>query len=415
MHAVLFCVVMTDVDKIRKKYEVLTLVMDERMTRLWAAAEAEALGWGGVAAVTKATGILGKRIAAGKRDLKELRENSPTESPREQRVRREGGGRKRLEERDPELVGALNTLIDPETRGDPQSPLRWTTKSTRKLAKELTAQGHAVGASKVCQLLNEMGYSLQGTKKTREGKQHPDRDAQFKYINRRVKQFQRNKEPVISVDTKKKELLGDFKNGGVEWQPEGSPVRVRVHDFIDRELGKAIPYGVYDVLRNEGWVNVGVNHDTAKFAVESIRRWWRQMGRRAYPDATELLITADAGGSNGPRIRLWKTELQKLADETGLTLHVCHYPPGTSKWNKIEHRMFCHITQNWRGRPLESIETVINLIGSTTTTTGLRVRAGLDDNEYEKGVKVTDEELAVVNLRPGRARPAWNYRIDVRQ
>jgi hypothetical protein len=403
---------MTDVDKIRLKYELLAPVMDERMTRLWAAAEAEALGWGGGAAVTNATGILGKRIAAGKRDLEELKNNPPTEPPREQRVRREGGGRKRLEDRNPELVEALNDLIDPVTRGDPMSPLRWTTKSTRKLAKELTSQGHDVSASKVCQLLHEMGYSLQGTNKTTEGTEHPDRDAQFEYINRRVKEFHRQGEPVVSVDTKKKELLGDFKNGGKEWQPQGKPVPVRVHDFIDPELGKAVPYGVYDLSRNEGWVNVGINHDTAEFAVESIRRWWRRMGKRAYPDATQLLITADAGGSNGPRVRLWKTELQKLADDTGLTLRVCHYPPGTSKWNKIEHRMFCHITQNWRGRPLETVEAVINLIGSTTTATGLRVRAALDDNEYEKGVKVTDEELAAVNLRPARARPTWNYAIE---
>jgi hypothetical protein len=403
---------MTDVDKIRRKYEQLAPVMDERMTRLWAAAEAEAIGWGGGAAVTKATGILGKRIAAGKRDLDELRENPPTEPPREQRVRREGAGRKRLEERDPELIERLNDLIDPVTRGDPESPLRWTTKSTRKLAKELTARGHKVGASKVCELLNDMGYSLQGTKKTTEGTQHPDRDAQFKYISRRVKASHRNGEPVISVDTKKKELVGDFTNDGAEWQPKGSPIPVRVHDFIDRELGKAVPYGVYDLSRNEGWVNVGITADTAEFAVESIRRWWRRMGKRVYPEATQLLITADAGGSNGPRLRLWKTELQQFADETGLILRVCHYPPGTSKWNKIEHRMFSHITQNWRGRPLESVETIINLIGSTTTTTGLRIRAALDKNEYVKGTKVSDEELAAVNLRPAHARPTWNYSIE---
>jgi transposase len=403
---------MIEVEKIRRKYEQLAPVMDERMTRLWAAAEAEALGWGGGAAVTRATGILGKRISAGRRDLAELRENPPKDLAREQRVRREGGGRKRLEESDPKLLETLNDLLEPVTRGDPESPLRWTTKSTRKLAKELTAKGHQVGASKVCHLLKEMGYSLQATRKTTEGRQHPDRDAQFKSINRNVKEFHRNGQPVISVDTKKKELVGDFKNEGREWHPKGEPVPVRVHDFVDRELGKAIPYGVYDVSRNEGWVNVGINHDTAEFAVESIHRWWRKMGREVYPDATELLITADGGGSNGSRVRLWKTELQRLASATGLTLRVCHYPPGTSKWNKIEHRMFCHITQNWRGRPLESVETVINLIGSTTTAKGLRIRAGLDDNEYVKGVKVSDEELAAVNLRPGRARPTWNYSID---
>ena len=382
------------------------------MTRLWAAAEAEGLGWGGGLAVTKATGILGKRITAGRQDLKALQENPPTDAPHKQRVRREGAGRKRLEDRNPELVVALTELIDPVTRGDPESALRWTTKSTRKLAKELATGGHSVSASKVCQLLHAMGYSLQGTRKTTEGAQHPDRDAQFKYIARRAKEFHRDGQPVISVDTKKKELIGDFANKGSEWQVKGDPVPVRVHDFIDRELGKAVPYGVYDLWRNEGWVNVGINHDTAEFAVESIRRWWDRMGKQAYPEASELMITADAGGSNGARVRLWKTELQKLANDTGLKILVCHYPPGTSKWNKIEHRMFCHITQNWRGRPLESVETVVNLIGATTTEAGLTIRADVDENEYAKGVKVSDEELAAVELQPGRARPGWNYRIS---
>lgn len=405
---------MTEVDRIRKKFEALSPVMDERMTRLWAAAEADALGWGGVAAVCEATGIRSKRIAAGKRDLAELRDNPPDAAPRSQRIRREGAGRKRATERDPKLKDALDALIDPATRGDPENPLRWTSKSTRRLAEELTAQGHPITSKTVAVILKEMGYSLQGLSKTREGTQHPDRDAQFKYINRRTKEFQASDEPVISVDTKKKELIGDFKNGGVEWQSKGEPERVRVHDFIDRELGKAIPYGVYDVQRNEGWVNVGVTHDTAEFAVESIRRWWRRMGKRAYPNATRLLVTADSGGSNSSRTRLWKTSLQELADETGLSIHVCHYPPGTSKWNKIEHRMFCHITQNWRGRPLESVATVVNLIASTTTTTGLRIRAALDNNEYEKGLKIGDDELAAVDLRPARARPTWNYRIEPR-
>lgn len=403
---------MSDVNSIRKKFEALAPVMDERMTRLWAAAEAEVLGWGGVAAVTKATGIRSKRIAAGRRDLAELRESPPDTAARSQRVRREGAGRKRATERDPKLKDALDALIDPVTRGDPESPLRWTSKSTRKLAKELTTQGHPITSKTVAVILKEMGYSLQGLSKTREGTQHPDRDAQFKYINRRTKEFQANDEPVISVDTKKKELIGDFKNGGVEWQPKGAPERVRVHDFIDKELGKAIPYGVYDVERNEGWVNVGVTHDTAEFAVESIRRWWREMGKLVYPNATRLLVTADSGGSNSSRTRLWKTSLQELANETGLSIHVAHYPPGTSKWNKIEHRMFCHITQNWRGRPLETVATVVNLIASTTTTAGLRIRAALDNNEYEKGLKISDDELAAVNLRPGRARPQWNYRIE---
>ena len=394
------------------KYERLAPVMDERLTRLWAAAEALAIGHGGVAAVTQATGILAKRIIAGKRDLEALKKDPPKEPPRGQRVRRPGGGRKRLEEHAPELRQSLEALVDPVTRGDPSSPLRWTTKSTVKLAEELRSQGYSISPNKVRYMLKELGYSLQGTRKTREGTRHPNRNAQFEHINRKVKRFQTNGLPVISVDTKKKELIGDFKNGGREWQPKGEPVSVRVHDFIDKELGKVVPYGVYDVFRDEGWVNVGISHDTAEFSVESIRRWWKQMGRHAYSDATDLLITADSGGSNGARTRLWKTELQQLADETGLRLHVCHYPPGTSKWNKIEHRMFCHITQNWRGRPLESVETVINLIGSTTTSTGLRVRAGLDTNDYEKGIKVTDEELEAVNLRRSRIHGDWNYTIE---
>jgi hypothetical protein len=402
------------VDKIRWKYEVLAPVMDERMTRLWAAAEAEAFGRGGTVAVTKATGILGKRIWAGKADLAALRESPPTEPPREQRIRRPGAGRMRLEEHDPELVKALDVLIDPMTRGDPESPLRWTCKSTRKLAQELSAQGHVVGATKVRELLSSAGYSLQANRKTLEGAQHPDRNAQFEQINREVKAFQSNAQPVISVDTKKKELIGDFKSVGEEWQRRGEPVPVQVHDFLDAELGKAIPYGVYDLLRNEGWVNVGVDHDTAEFAVESIRRWWKRMGKKAYPEATDLLVTADGGGSNGSRTRLWKLELQGFADESRLRIHVSHYPPGTSKWNKIEHRMFCHITQNWRGRPLESLETVVNLIGSTTTAAGLRIRAGLDRNRYDKGLAVSPEEMAALNIRTSRVLGQWNYVITPR-
>ena|SRR5437879_10590164 len=403
---------MDAVERIRWKYEVLAPVMDERMTRLWAAAEAEALGRGGTVAVTRATGILGKRIRAGMEDLAALRQSPPAELPQEQRIRRAGAGRKPLEQHDPELVKALDALIDPVTRGDPQSSLRWTCKSTRKLAQELTAQGHPVGATKVAELLTQAGYSLQGNRKTREGTQHPDRNAQFEYINRQVKQFQSKGQPVISVDTKKKELVGDFKNVGREWQRKGEPVPVRVHDFLDAELGKAIPYGVYDLLRNEGWVSVGVDHDTAAFAVESIRRWWNRMGRQAYPSATDLLVTADAGGSNGPRVRLWKLELQRLADQTGMRLHIRHYPPGTSKWNKIEHRMFCHITQNWRGRPLESLETIVQLIGSTTTKEGLRIRAALDRRRYAKGIDVPDHDMANLNLRTARVRGQWNYCIE---
>ena len=407
-----FYVQMTDVEQIRRKFEALAAVMDERVTRLWLAAEAEVLGRGGVAIVTAATGIPHKRIVAGKRDLVELRANPPAARPGAQTVRRPGGGRKVLEAHDPALQGALDSLIDPVTRGDPMSPLRWTCKSTRNLAQELTAQDHPVSATKVRAMLSAAGYSLQGNRKTREGTQHPDRNAQFEHINRQVKAFQAEHQPVISVDTKKKELVGDFKNGGREWQPSGEPVPVRVHDFVDAKLGKAIPYGVYDLARNEGWVNVGIDHDTAEFAVESIRRWWSRMGKKVYATASELLITADGGGSNGSRTRLWKRELQRFADDTGLAIQVCHYPPGTSKWNKIEHRMFCHITQNWRGRPLETVETVVNLIGSTTTAAGLKIRAGLDRNRYAKGLRVTDDEMEALNVRAGRARGQWNYRIS---
>ena len=393
------------------KFEALSPVMDERLTRLWAAAEAEAYGRGGPAAVTKATGILGKRILAGRRDLAALRASPPTEPAQEQRIRKPGAGRKRLEDTQPGLVEALDALIDPSTRGDPESPLRWTCKSTRRLAEELTTQGFQISPTKVGELLAADGYSLQANSKTREGSQHPDRNAQFERINRQVKTFQGKGQPVVSVDTKKKELVGDFKNVGREWQRRGEPVPVRVHDFLDKELGKAIPYGVYDLLRNEGWVNVGVDHDTSEFAVESLRRWWKRMGKKAYPEATDLLVTADGGGSNGSRTRLWKLELQRFADETQLRVHVSHYPPGTSKWNKIEHRMFCHITQNWRGRPLESLEAVVNLIGSTTTAAGLRIRAGLDRRTYEKGIAVTPEEMASVNLQRARVRGEWSYLI----
>lgn len=319
------------IEEIRSRYESLAPVMDERVTRLWAACEAKALGRGGIAAVTEATGILGKRIWSGMRDLKEIGRRPPKEAPRLQRVRRPGAGRKPLTEKDPTLVTDLDGLVEPVTRGDPESPLRWTCKSVRKLADELRAMGHQVGPQKVSELLHDMDYSLQGTRKTREGSAHPDRNAQFEHINAQARSFQRAGEPVISVDTKKKELVGDFANAGKEWRPAGDPEPVRVHDFIDKRLGKAIPYGVYDIGRNEGWVNVGVDHDTAEFAVESIRRWWRRMGRQAYPDASRLLLTADGGGSNGYRTRLWKVELQRFADESGLDVTVAHYPPGTSK------------------------------------------------------------------------------------
>ena len=403
-----------DTEAIRLRFAALAAVMDERMTRLWAAAEARALGHGGIAAVTEATGIRGKRIWIGMQELAELGDNPPAEAPPHQRIRRPDGGRKRLTEKDPTLLGDLESLVDPVTRGDPESPLRWTCKSVRNLAEELHRMGHQVSAQTVSDLLSELGYSLQATRKTREGSAHPDRNAQFEHLNAKVDAFQARQQPVISVDTKKKELIGDFKNAGTEWQPKGEPEPVRVHDFLDKELGKAIPYGVYDIQRDEGWVNVGVDHDTAEFAVESIRQWWRRMGKRGYPDADELLITADGGGSNGYRTRLWKVELQALADETGLRVSVCHYPPGTSKWNKIEHRMFSHITQNWRGRPLESLEAVVSLIGSTRTRTGFHIKAELDEGSYEKGITIADEEIADVRLVPDSFHGEWNYTINPR-
>jgi transposase len=390
---------------------MLAPAMDERQTRLWLAAEAIALGRGGVAAVTKATGILGKRIGIGLRELREMKRRPPEQPAQAQRIRRPGAGRKPLAEKDPTLLRDLESLIDPVTRGDPESPLRWTTKSVRKLAAELVERGHGVGKQTVCELLHELGYSLQSLRKTREGSSHPDRNEQFDHINRQARAFQAKGEPVISVDTKKKELIGDFHNAGKEWQAAGKPEPVRVHDFIDDELGKAIPYGVYDVVRNEGWVNVGIDHDTAEFAVESIWRWWQRMGRHAYPNATELLITADGGGSNGYRTRLWKLALQQFASDSGLKVTVAHYPPGTSKWNKIEHRLFSHITQNWRGRPLESLETVVNLIANTTTTKGLRVQAAADTRSYDKDIRVSDDELAAISLKRNKFHGDWNYAI----
>jgi Rhodopirellula transposase DDE domain len=327
------------------------------------------------------------------------------------RVRRPGAGRKPKTEEDPELVQALEKLVDPMTRGDPESPLRWTCKSTRTLARELTAQGHAVSDSTVRRLLHAAGYSLQGNCKTREGTSHPDRNAQFEHINALVGAFQERSQPVISVDTKKKELVGDFKNAGREWQPQGEPEEVRVHDFMDKTLGKAIPYGVYDITENQGWVSVGIDHDTARFAAEAIRRWWWKMGSPRYKTARELLITADGGGSNGSRCRLWKVALHELATELEISIQVCHFPPGTSKWNKIEHRMFAHITQNWRGRPLVSHEVIVNLIAHTATQQGLLIQAELDSGSYPTGLKVSDQELALVNLIPDGFHGDWNYTI----
>jgi hypothetical protein len=398
--------------RIRRKYRMLAPEMDERRRRQWAASEARELGWGGASLVSRATGLSRPTITAG---MKELDLPVGQRAQVAARVRRPGAGRKRLSEADTGLQAALESLIDPVTRGDPESPLRWTCKSTRRLSDELTRQQHPVSPQTVASLLKEAGYSLQANRKTREGSSHPDRNAQFEHINAQVTAFHRQRQPVISVDTKKKELVGDFKNGGREWRPKGTPEEVRVHDFMDKELGKAIPYGVYDLASNEGWVSVGITHDTARFAVASIRRWWTEMGQVRFPRARKLMITADGGGSNSSRNRLWKVALQELADELELALHVCHFPPGTSKWNKIEHRLFSFITQNWRGKPLVSHQTIVNLIASTTTRTGLTVKAALDCDHYETKIKVTDEELARLNLKRHEFHGDWNYTLIPRR
>ncbi len=407
---------MHNVPSIRAKFEALGPYLDERRRRLWAAAEAMVLGRGGITAVANATGLQRVTIRAGIRELQADPGNatgaeSAAAADRMQRVRAPGGGRKPLTTQDPALVHDLEALVEPTARGDPMSPLRWTCKSTRQLAAELVRQGHQVSHQTVADLLHALDYSLQGTRTTKEGSDHPDRDAQFASINEQTRAFQQRGQPAISVDCKKKELVGDFKNGGREWQPAGHPEQVRVHDFLDKQLGKAIPYGVYDLAANQGWVSVGIDHETAAFAVASVRHWWQQMGQPRYPTATELLITADGGGSNSSQSRLWKTELQRLADETGLRISVCHFPPGTSKWNLIEHRLFCHITQNWRGRPLVSLEVIVNLIGNTTTRAGLKVRAELDPAPYPTGIKVSDAELAAVQLQPATFHGNWNYAI----
>jgi len=397
---------------IRRKFRALRPGMDERLRRQWAAAEARELGRGGVTAVACATGMSRTTITVGGRELKLPIKQREQEALR---VRRPGGGRRSLAQTDPDLLAALEALVEPVTRGDPESPLRWTCKSTAKLAAELTRQKHPVSDRTVATMLKQSGYSLQANRKTREGASHPDRNAQFEYLNACVRRFDRRGQPAISVDTKKKELVGDFRNGGREWRPHGQPEEVRVHDFQDKTLGKAIPYGVYDILNNQGWVNVGIDHDTAQFAVHSIRRWWRQMGERRFPRATELLITADGGGSNSSRSRLWKLSLQGLADDLGLKLFVCHFPPGTSKWNKIEHRMFSFITQNWRGKPLVSHQAIVNLIAGTTTRTGLIVKAALDTNHYDTKIKVSKAELANVRLAPHKFHGEWNYTISPRK
>jgi len=396
------------VKAIKKKFKMLSGYLQERTVRAWAAAEALGIGRGGISAVAAATGLSRTTVHAAVNELLSKPALGPDMIARQ---RKPGGGRQRLTRKDPALLEELDRLIDPATRGDPESPLRWTSKSTTKLAAALTEAGHPISQRTVCDLLAEMGYSLQSVRKSREGADHPDRDAQFQYIDQRVKEYLRASQPVISVDTKKKELVGDFKNQGREWQPKGQAEKVRVHDFADPRLGKVTPYGVYDLAANQGWVSVGVDHDTAEFAVESIRRWWRWMGRLRYPRAKRMLITADGGGSNGSRVRLWKVALQRLVNEIGIPVSVCHFPPGTSKWNKIEHRMFCHISQNWRGRPLISREVIIALIGSTTTKQGLKIKAVLDEKPYKAGIKVSKAELAQVKLEPADFHGEWNYTI----
>lgn len=402
------------VASVKEKYTTLARIMDERLKRRWAACEAMAIGRGGVSTLARATGMSRTTITKG---IAEIQEQFPELAERvdpsnHQRVRAPGGGRRRSADKDESLLDDLKALVDPTTRGDPASPLLWTSKSTRTLAKELRRRGHSVSHATVGGLLRELGYRLQANQKTKEGTDHPDRDRQFQHISGKARDFQSRGEPVISVDTKKRELVGDFKNGGREWHPKGEPERVRTHDFRDDDLGVAIPYGVYDVTQDTGWVNVGIDRDTPEFAVESIRRWWYGMGRGVYPEARELLITADAGGSNGPRPRLWKRCLQDLANELGLRISVCHLPPGTSKWNKIEHRMFCHIAQNWRGRPLVSRAVIVNLIGSTKTQTGLTVEAALDSNEYASGVQVSDQEIASIRIQRDTFHGEWNYTIE---
>lgn len=398
---------MAEFTSLAEKFAALRPVLNELARRRWAATEALAFGRGGISAVARATGLSRKTIRTGIREMRTA--EGATLAPEATRLRRPGAGRKRRATQDPTLLADLETLVEPTTRGDPPSPLRWTCKSVRRLAVELQAQGHQISPQLVSELLQAAGYSLQGARKRREGAQHPDRNAQFEHIAARVQDFQHRGEPVISVDTKKKELVGDFKNAGREWYPQGQAPQVRVYDFVDPELGKAIPYGVYDLHANVGWVSVGVDHDTPAFAVATIRAWWLQMGTAMYPQATALLITADSGGSNSARARLWKRELQCFAEESGLRVSVSHLPPGTSKWNKIEHRMFCHITANWRGQPLESREVIVSLIGATTTTKGLRIQAALDAGQYPTGVQVSEAEMTSLWIERSAFHGDWNY------
>ena len=396
---------MIDEAMIQRKYLAIRGSLNERSRRLWAAAETREAGRGGCAAVLRVTGMSSRTLAKGLRELQ-----SPVDLP-PGRIRRPGGGRKPVRIVQPGLVEALDKLVDPSTRGEPESPLRWTCKGTRRLARELGRQGYHVSHTVVAELLAEAGYRLQANRKNREGNQHPDRNAQFEYISRQVRAQIQREQPAISVDTKKKELIGDFKNGGREWQPKGQPEAVGVYDFVDPKRGKAIPYGVYDLRHNLGWVSVGVTHDTASFAVATIRRWWRYMGRGAYPQARSLLITADSGGSNGARVRLWKWELQRFANDSGLTIHVCHLPPGTSKWNKIEHRLFSFISQNWRGRPLRTLATIVHLIGATRTQAGLKVRCMVDRRNYPTKAVISDAQMHMINLTPDVFHGEWNYTI----
>lgn len=395
--------------KIRTKFVAILTELDERGFRRWAAAEAMALGRGGISAVSEATGISRVTIRNG---IAELSLAVPLSVNRQ---RRSGGGRKAREAAQPGLIEALEKLVDSGTRGDPESPLKWTIKSTRVITRELRRQNFLVGSTKVGELLKSLGYSLQSNRKTIEGKQHPDRNAQFEFIAKRVRHHAKRSEPSISVDTKKKEVLGNLKNPGQVLRRAKNPVRVETHDFPKKELGKAIPYGVYDLQNNEGFVSVGISHDTAQFAVAAIQRWWKKLGQKRFPQATRLLVTADCGGSNSPRTRLWRLELQRLADATGLAIEVCHYPPGTSKWNKIEHRLFCHITRNWQGVPLETLEIIINLISATSTKTGLEVHAWLDEADYPDKLRITDEQLAEVWIIRNKFHGEWNYTIHPRR
>jgi hypothetical protein len=403
------------VEVIKKKYKWLRSVLDERACRWWAGSEALIRGRGGITLVSQATGLDRNTVAGGVKEIQQQGETVSASREESVRIRRPGGGRKSVVEHNPILKTALERLVDPVTRGDPMSPLRWTCKSVRRLARELQSQGHKVSPPTVAALLHDMDYSLQANRKTQEGTKHPDRNAQFEFIAAQTQEFMARGQPVVSIDNKKAERVGNFKNGGREWRPKGSPEPVGIYDFVNPALGKAILHGIYDVGKNSGWVSVGIDHDTAEFAVESLRRWWKQMGSKVYPCATQLLITADGGGSNSYRSRLWKTRLQDLVDETRLEISVCHFPPGTSKWNKIEHQMFCHITENWRGRPLVSHEVIINLISSTTTLKGLTIQASLDTNRYPKGIKVTKETIRGLRIQPANFHGEWNYTVLPRE